>query len=193
MASYPLYRSVFTKVQLNDLAEYGVTVVAIKPSPNVTMGWRLVNGYHLSGQQNDGSRHLFIDTLDVSGKPLKRTLAWGWQGQRADEESKQPEYKEEPNRSLYDIPISLGQVVHVAVAGGASETVVGLHSAHGDRGGSGNGNGHHSFYLAFQWVSLIDDSQKPIKPTAPSSNHDYILARLDVIDRANEEIRAALG
>jgi len=71
---------------------------------------------------------------------------------------------DKPNgEPMCDIPVWRGQMVYVSM-GNDSDSVVGIHTMHGDELGPNgeiwNSNGHHSFYIKFQKVRLQADPKR---------------------------------
>ena len=49
-----------------DITKYGASIVRAAVASG-TKYWKIVDAYHLSGQQNRGNHHLFADVLNADG------------------------------------------------------------------------------------------------------------------------------
>jgi len=144
----------------NDATTYGVH---IRRAPNAAM--RCIGVHHLTGPENRGGHHIYLDILDDEGERLKGAIVlYTWQGRQGD--PLQVICDKPDNEPAANIPLYPGQVVTLWVDTGqvigASDQVTGIHTAHPDED-TGNTRYHHSFYVVFQLCT----AQTPSSPSAP--------------------------
>lgn len=121
--------------------------------------WRVLGVHHLTPSENRGKRNIYVDIIDEQGNRIRDNnlrLAWGWEGQRADEESPPRAFDKSDSEPHTNLDVNLGQHIWIQVEGDgfASDRVHNLHTNHADehgpRGETWNSIGHHSFYVLFQ-------------------------------------------
>jgi hypothetical protein len=138
----------------NDATRYGVQV---KPVTDTTAQqyWRVVGIHHLTGPENMGNHHAYIDVLDEEGRRINGArLVLTQEGA-----APQRVVIDKPaNEAGTNFPMWSNTRATVAVDGPLpSEAVTGLRTDHADEG-VGNTWGHHSFYVVFQ---------RTTRPTSP--------------------------
>lgn len=129
----------------NNAALYGVNVTGVDTEGEAYY-WRVICVHHLSGDENRGNHHVFIDVLDADGQRVNGAVIWGLpEGQVPIYATvDKPDYEPGTNFPLWQ------SLLTVAVADThLSEYVAGLSHAHADED-TGNTWGHHSFYIVFQ-------------------------------------------
>jgi hypothetical protein len=181
---YPIYNQQFlANPGQNDAEAYGVH---IERAPNAAM--RCIGVHHLTGSENRGNHHIYLDVLDEDGERLKGAVAlYTWQGHTKGPLSVICDKPD--NEPAANIPLYPGQIVTLWIDTGqvidASDKVAGIHTAHPDED-AGNTRYHHSFYVVFQ---LRTDGQpmpqpkpeQPERPTPPPDIPEYPIPLADVL------------
>jgi hypothetical protein len=132
---------------INNAAKYGVQVQPISNLGAAQQYWRVVGIHHLTGPENMGNHHTYVDVLDEQGKRIN--------GARLvlKQEGAAPVFAvvDKPaNEAGTNFPMWSNTRATVAVESALpSEAVTGLRSDHADEE-VGNTWGHHSFYVVFQ-------------------------------------------
>lgn len=152
--------------------EYGVRIVPLPPGQ---AGWRVAGVYHLSGQENAGNHHLYLEVrLGDGQRPLMPALVgWTWQGRRQEEPANPVCLDKSPNEAAGNIALGAGQVVSAWVEAPApSERVEGVHTGFDDEE-EGNTRFHHSFLVVWQFS---DGAAQPAPiPPLPSPEQQIIV------------------
>lgn len=160
----------------NDADSYGVTVSRI-PIPQVKPYYRVIGIHHLTPEENQGLRHIFLDVLDENGNRMKGQKV-GWS--LGNEARQQPVTVDKPDDEPgTNIVLYAGQFVDVWVEDGPSDRVNGMQSLHQDerdgKGRLGNSLGHHSFLVVFQRVvpgfepvTIPAPTPEPVPATTPA-------------------------
>jgi hypothetical protein len=158
---------------LNNATRYGVQIRPVS-DPTAQKYWRVVGVHHLTGSENMGNHHVYIDVLDEEGRRINGSRLVLAQDGAA------PLYAvvDKPaNEAGTNFPMWSNTRATVAVQDALpSEAVTGLRSDHADEE-VGNTWGHHSFYLVFQRTSKPAETetgpdggtaQTPVEDTTPS-------------------------
>lgn len=161
----------------NDAERYGVTV---QRRANAAM--RCIGVHHLTGQENKGNHHIYLDVLDEDGERLKgAVILYTWQGRLGDPLKvvcDKPDREPAANIPLY--PAQVATVwVDTGPVMGASDQVSGIHTAHADEE-AGNTRYHHSFYVVFQ-LRTSDTPATPEQPTPQPDVPEYAVPLADVL------------
>lgn len=129
-------------------AHYGVAVAAAAAVEGETI-YRCIGVHHLTGEENGGNHHVFIDVLDQDGNRLRsERIAWTWHGRQPDEPARPVNIDKPDSEPGANIGLDMSQVVSVWVDNAISDVVANLHTSHADED-PGNTIGHHSFYVVF--------------------------------------------
>lgn len=135
--------------------------VGLEPA-SVAVGqqyWRVIGIHHLTPEENRGNHVVYVDVVDENGNRMPNQdlhLAWGWEGQRADERVEPRRFDKPPEEPATNVEMYSGQNVWIRVGGDGlpSDTVLNLHTKHADEPGPNGENwnsiGHHSYYVLFQ-------------------------------------------
>lgn len=117
--------------------------------------WRVAEARHLTPEENKGRHNVFVDAIDDQGQRVTGAMLW-W-GDTGGVVGKMSMDKP-AGEPMCNVPVWSGQMVYVSM-GDNSESVVGLHTMHGDELGPNgeiwNSNGHHSFYIKFQKAGAV--------------------------------------
>src|SRR5262245_33761244 len=150
----------------SNAAKYGVQVKPIsQANPNATQYWRVVGIHHLTGDENRGNHHAYIDTIDEDGRRINGVrLVLNQDGQR-------PVFAvvDKPaNEAGTNFPLWSTSLANVSVQWPAdnplpSEEVRGIRTEHADEE-VGNTLGHHSFYIVFQRTSIKQVQAATVTP-----------------------------
>jgi len=182
---------------MTDVEKYGVVVTRLADDVD---GWRAVEVRHLTGAENNGNHHIYVDTYqvqdpaatlsDADGKVIETVtavqvvnvpvLCW-WSGEAAPE----PEpavyallhtWSEKPlTEPGCNFPMYSQHSYAVAIAGAPSEIVAGLHTRHADEE-AGNTLGHHSFYVRFEYQAVCATAD-PTGPRPGETLDEYVRRR----------------
>ncbi len=170
---------------VHDAVDYGVEIL---PAENLISGefyWRIIGVHHLTGAENNGNHHLYLEALDENGIRVgKSFVGWTWEGrqlgQRADPAVlDKPRNEPYGNIGIFNATLSAWMLGSDINARDRSDMVVGVHYKHADEE-MGNTWGHHSFYVVFQ-QTVVGEPEPPI-PDPPSEkliNH-YVLLSTEI-------------
>ncbi len=143
---------------LGNAQAYDVGLAPVAAAPGQQC-WQVIGVYHLAPEENRGNHVVYVDVVDETGHRVRDPnlcLAWGWEGQRADEVVQPRRFDKPDNEPATNVEMYSGQNVWIRVEGDgiASDTVSNLHTKHADEPGphgeTWNSIGHHSFYVLFQ-------------------------------------------
>ncbi len=157
---------------------YGVAV--LPTDEPAAPQYRVAGIRHLSGTENNGNHHAYIDVIDTDGLRLWNTMVGVHQhgvGQffaRVDKPAHEPGCNHVLNLNVSN------NTIFISEAGYQSERVTGLKSDHPDEG-PGNTRGHHSFYMVFVRLDRPLEITPPTEPeppvvTPPAGNDEALLA-----------------
>lgn len=158
---------------INDAHGYGVDILPSASKEN----WRIIGVHHLTGEENRGGHHLYLEALD--GERVRGFVGWTWEGRQVGEKA-DPIVLDKPlNEPAGNIGLGAPQTVQAWMLGreindrDSSDVVTGIHTRHADEE-AGNTFGHHSFYVVFQKTVATD----PEPPAGKIFDH-YVLLNLD--------------
>ena len=133
----------------------------------------VVGLFHLTGVENSGNHHLYIDLVDAAGNriynhnpPLE--LYWGWDGMSQDEARNVAPIRidKPPNEPGANMGITWSQVIYgFHINNIACDRFRGVHTRYGNDG-PGNNQGHHSHYIVLQ-KRVFHDVGTPPDPEPP--------------------------
>ena len=148
-------------MSVRDVAHYQVDIVRINP-PAGTSYWKIVDAHHLSGPENAGNHHIFIDMLNIDGSRHNGAhcnLYFG--GDKNNLLSNPPgavlTIDKPANEPGTNAPMFRNSFYAVEGADMPSDKATGFSSVHPDEEG-GNEDGHHSFKVVFQEVRAAGGS-----------------------------------
>lgn len=119
--------------------------------------WRCVLAYRLSGAENQGNHHVYVDLIDQDRnfitRPAGILLGYSWVGQRPEERTPYPAFDKPDGEPGANVPIEKGMRVTVWVQDN-TDTIAGtdmIANLHADLPDESPGNtwGHFSYYLIF--------------------------------------------
>lgn len=153
-------------VAKNQAADYWATYddqalpkPAITPVSGLSPGTEYIAAiglFHLSGAENGGNHHLYIDLIDQAGFRIRDSvyfLSWGWEGMTQGEiETTAPVWVDKPDDEPgANIGMHWGQTVFGFETGRLpSDQISGIHIRYGNTSEAGNHQGHHSHYVVLQ-------------------------------------------
>lgn len=153
MSSRPIDPETGNPISVRDIAAYDATIVRANVAPG-TKYWKIVDAYHLSGQQNKGNHNIYVDMLNADGS--RRNGAHCnlyFSGDKHNVLSGSPRAvltidkpATEPGTNA---PMFRGTFYAVEGADMPSDKATGFNSEWPDEE-AGNTNGHHSFMVIFQ-------------------------------------------
>jgi hypothetical protein len=135
---------------VRDITQYGASIVRASVAPGTTY-WKIVDAYHLSGQQNRGNHNLFADVLNADG--TRRNGAHCnlyFSGRMTVLTIDKP-----PNEPGTNAPLYRGNFYDIEGADLPSDKAIHFSTEFPDEE-DGNTNGHHSFMVIFQEVIAGD-------------------------------------
>ena len=119
--------------------------------------WIVKSVRHLTGEENHGNHHVYVDAVDVDGSDLRNTnlnILYGWEGMGADETTPIVPIDKPEGEFGCNVPIFKNTAMFVAMHGEPSERVSNLRTDFGDHDGEdGNSWGHQSFHVVFSRAS----------------------------------------
>lgn len=154
---------------MNKATKYGVVITPAVVQPGQWY-WKCVLVRHLTGKENHGQHHVFINALNAGGSRARGVWAgWSWEGKRLDERA-DPVVLDKPptDFAMGNIAMHWDQKVAVRMIGqdqgdpDISDEVGWFHTAFEDEE-AGNTRGHHSFQVVFQLVQ----AGRPPQPQDP--------------------------
>lgn len=151
--------SIKTKQQaFTDAAKYAVQITPVENTGQPH--WRVIGVHHLSGAENSGNHHLYVDVLSEQGQRLNGAVL-------SVLNHNQPPWRvviDKPaNEAGSNAPMHWNDTLIALVnfEGLPSERVSGIHTRHEDEE-PGNTRGHHSFYVVFQKSSGLVAPKPPV-------------------------------
>ena len=127
-----------------DITKYGASIVRASVATG-TKYWKIVDAYHLSGQQNRGNHNLFADVLNIDGtRRMGARCNLNFGGHSAVLTVDKP-----PNEPGTNAPMYRGNFYDIEAADLPTDRAVHFNSEWPDEE-EGNTNGHHSFMVIFQ-------------------------------------------
>ena len=126
-------------------------VWTIERTPNAK--WIVKSVRHLSGEENHGNHHVYVDAQGANGNDLRGTglnIIYGWNGMGGDEATPAVPIDKPEGEFGCNVPIFKDTEMFVEMHGAPSERVSGLRTNFGDwDAGDGNSWGHQSFHVVF--------------------------------------------
>lgn len=145
MPDRPIDPETGNPLSLREITAYGASIQRASGLAPGTRYWKIVDAYHLSGRQNRGNRHLYVDMLGADGTRrygAKCRLFFG--GRSSDLTIDKPSNEPGTNTPLY-----AGNFYDIEALGLPSDKGVGFSTEHPDEE-IGNAWGHHSFMVVFR-------------------------------------------
>ena len=140
-----------------DITKYGASIVRM-PVPSGTKYWKIVDAYHLSGQQNRGNHNVFADVLNADGtRRMGARCNLYFAGRSAVLTVDKP-----ANEPGTNAPMFRGSYYDIEAADLPSDKAVHFNSEWPDEE-EGNTNGHHSFMVIFQETVAGDSNTGSIR------------------------------
>ncbi len=130
-----------------DISKYGASIVRANVPPG-TKYWKVVDAFHLSGQQNKGNHNVFVDVLNADGSRRYGAHVNVYFGQYADKFAVLTIDKP-ANEPGSNAPMFRGNFYDVEGADLPSDKAVHFTADLPDEE-DGNTNGHHSYMVVFQ-------------------------------------------
>jgi hypothetical protein len=130
--------------------------------------WLVDSVRHLSGAENQGRHHVFVDATGRNEEDLRGTglhVAYGWDGMSEDEVPPLAPIDKPADEFGCHIPIFQGAVMHVAMHGAPSQVVRGLHTAF-NSDDEGNSWGYQSFHIVFRYRPAQAEPEPQPQPQA---------------------------
>jgi hypothetical protein len=152
---------------IHDAHEYGIT---IDPFQGLELGdeyWRIIGVHHLTGVENAGNHHLYLEGLDFDGNRTgKAFVGFNWEGMQLGEQPPpaildKPANEPHGNIGLFNAKINAWMIGFNDSEVPRSDTVKGVHPEWADEE-EGNTWGHHSFYVVWQQTIVGDSEPVPI-------------------------------
>ncbi len=129
--------------------------------------------FHLTGEENGNSSHLYIDLIDMNGNRIydhfpQLWLYYGWEGMTTEQENEtKPVRIDKPsNEPGANIGITWGQIIYgFHINNMAVDRFRNIHTRY-ENDGEGNNRGHHSHYIVLQKrvYGVVDPPDPPIDP-----------------------------
>lgn len=115
--------------------------------------WIVKSVRHLTGEENHGNHHVYVDAEDANGNDLRNTslnILYGWEGMKPDEATPIVPIDKPEGEFGCNVPIFMNTAMYVAMHDEPSERVSNLRTNFGDDDGEdGNSWGHQSFHVVF--------------------------------------------
>ena len=128
-------------------------VWTIERTPGAT--WIAETVHHLTGAENHGNHHVYVDAKSANGADLRNTglnIFYGWDGIRDDEATPIVPIDKPTGEYGCNVPIFKNTAMYVGMHGAPSDIVRGLRTDFGDHDGQdGNSWGHQSFHVIFRY------------------------------------------
>ncbi|MCA1554778.1 MAG: carboxypeptidase-like regulatory domain-containing protein, partial [Chloroflexi bacterium] len=131
-------------MSVRDITQYGASIVRANIAPG-TRYWKIIDAYHLSGQQNKGNHNIFVDMLNADGSRRNGAQCTMYVGDKQFTNT----IDKPANEPGTNFPIYRGPRYDVDAVGMPSDKAVGFSTDYPDEE-AGNTNGHHSYMVIFQ-------------------------------------------
>lgn len=143
-----------------DTQNYGITItpVADPSQPH----WRIVGIHHLTGPENHGQHHLFVEVLNDQGERIQNSQVTVRRNDQPPALLTLDKPAHEPGTNTH-MHFNDNLSITVNWEGLPSETAFGFHTRHDDDDPPGTTRGHHSYYIVFQKSAGVTD--QPSDPT----------------------------
>jgi hypothetical protein len=146
-------------------SKYGITIV--KPDPTLgKVQWRCIGVHHLTGQENAGNHHVYLDVLDEKGNRINGARLMVVNNGKVPYQVTIDKPADEAGANL---PMYWNDILAIYIAGDhPGDKVVGFHTRHEDEE-QGTTRGHHSFYVVWQRqvVTETEPEPEPEEPEQP--------------------------
>jgi hypothetical protein len=150
-ADRPIDPETGNPMSLRDISAYGASIQRAANLPPGTRYWKITDAYHLSGRQNRGNRHVFVDVLGMDGtRRYGAKCHLSFAGRSAELTIDKPTNEPGTNAPMYT-----GNVYDIEASGMPSDKAVGFRTEHPDEE-AGNTWGHHSFMVTFREAVFED-------------------------------------
>lgn len=137
-----------------DTLNYGIALTAVAgPSqPH----WRIIGIHHLTGPENHGQHHLFVDVLNEQGERINNSQVTIRRNGQTPATLTLDKPANEPGTNTH---MHFNDTLSISVnwAGLPSDTAAGFHTRHEDDDPPGTTRGHHSYYIVFQKTAGVTD------------------------------------
>ena len=131
---------------------------------------------HLSGEENHGNHHVYVDAEGPDGTDLRNTglnIFYGWDGIRDDEATPIVPINKPEGEFGCNVPIFSDTDMYIGMHGAPSDIVRGLRTDFGDDDGQdGNSWGHQSFHVIFRYRP---EQPEPQPDREPAERQDVAL------------------
>ncbi len=143
-------------------------VWTIERTPGAT--WIAERVRHLSGEENHGNHHVYVDAEGPDGTDLRSTglnIYYGWDGMREDEATPLAPINKPEGEFGCNVPIFSDTDMYIGMHGAPSDIVRGLRTDFGDDDGQdGNSWGHQSFHVVFRYQPTPAEPEPELQPQA---------------------------
>ena len=130
--------------------DYGVSVLRVPEEERPQGYWDCLGVHHLTPDENNGQRRVFVEVLGADWERAAATVAWASENQYGDARMGMMRTCMRPAAAAAVIWPDERTVVSVWMNGGLSDMVRYLHANHPDDG-LGNERGFQSFFVVFVW------------------------------------------
>jgi hypothetical protein len=171
MTWHKKYNDLFTRNPgQNDAKAYGAKIIHSVVPGQGDRYFSVAGIHHLTGEENGGNHHVYLDVLDESGKRINGARLMVVNNGKAP----YPVMIDKPdNEAGANVPMYWNDTLKIYVAGDLpSEEAAGFHIRHDDEE-PGTTRGHHSFYVVF-WERRVGsgpppqtEPEEPEQPTEP--------------------------
>ena len=143
-------------------------VWTIERTPGAT--WIAERVRHLTGEENHGNHHVYVDAEGPDGADLRNTglnIVYGWDGIRDDEATPIVPINKPEGEFGCNVPIFSDTDMYIGMHGAPSDIVRGLRTDFGDDDGQdGNSWGHQSFHVVFRYQPTQAQPEPQPEPQA---------------------------
>lgn len=146
----------------NAAARYNVRIIPVELEPEDDKYWRVIAVHHLSGPENRGLHHIYVDVLDEDGKRVMgaRVKATAPGQPLIFATVDKPPNEPGTNMPMWKMTTYTLQVDDVNGENLPGEVLTGITSTHPDEE-VGNTLFHHSFYVVFQLTPVTEQVTPP--------------------------------
>ena len=159
------------------------TTTIDRAQPNAAgLVWRATFAEPVPAWRNAMRHNVYVNVFDENTRELRGAsdvkIAWGWEGQRPDEQSTALKLDKPAPEWMTNIPVFPGQKIWCRVDGRGipSDTVRGLHAGYASVG-DGTAEDHHSFEVVYQLWRVTAQPEPAIEPQ-PEARDPLALVRL---------------
>jgi hypothetical protein len=169
--------------------KYGIAV--IKPSPTLgKVQWRCIGVHHLTGEENAGNHHVYLDVLDEKGNRINGARLMVVNNGKV---PYQVTIDKPAGEAGANVPMYWNDILAIYIAGDhPGDRVVGFHTRHEDEE-PGTTRGHHSFYVVWQRVAVAEpepepEPEEPEQPEEPGPTPEPVNWLTHFDDRQRKQI-----